>query len=465
MRAGIGGALLASLVAIAIGAPVAAHVGSPDVFLDGQAGPYRVLVTIRPPHAIPGIADVEVLTTDDAVREVRIVPLPLTGPGALRAPVADVATRSPGDPRLFTGHLWMMTAGAWQVRIAVSGESGSGSLAVPVPTLPQSTLAMSRLRGVFLAGLMFLLAAGFVAIVSALVREAALPEGEEPGRAHRRRGRVAGAVAGVLVAAAAISGNAWWSAEAAHYSRYVYRPLEGAVTVRDSTLTLTLRDPGWIPSRRLDDFVPDHGHVMHLFVVSPMLDQLWHLHPAQGGIGTFELPLPALPAGRYELFGDLVHQTGVSETVMASVEAPGGGARLTGDDSAYPSPLSGRIVWEGAGQPLVAKRLTLFTFRVEDFDGRPARDLEPYMGMAGHAIFIRRDRQVFAHVHPSGSAPLAAMELAAQGLGSVHAHRDDLRPSTVSFPYGFPGPGDYRVFVQVKRQGRVETAAFDAHVE
>jgi len=30
-----------------------AHVGSPDVFLEASAGPYRLLVTVRPPLAIP----------------------------------------------------------------------------------------------------------------------------------------------------------------------------------------------------------------------------------------------------------------------------------------------------------------------------------------------------------------------------------------------------------------------------
>ena len=57
------------------------------MFLDGQAGPYRVLVTVRPPYAVPGIADVEILTTSSDVKDVRIVPLPLTGPGAQFAPV------------------------------------------------------------------------------------------------------------------------------------------------------------------------------------------------------------------------------------------------------------------------------------------------------------------------------------------------------------------------------------------
>ena len=86
------------------------------------------------------------------------------------------------------------------------------------------------------------------------------------------------------------------------------------------------------------------------------------------------------------------------------------------------------------------------------------------MGMPGHAIFIRRDRRVFAHVHPSGSAPMAAMEMAMAST-QPHGHHGATLPPTVSFPYGFPEPGDYRIFVQVKRSGHVQTGVFDAHVE
>src|SRR5204863_8831147 len=127
---------------------------------------------------VPGVADVEVLATSDDVNDVRIVPLPLTGPGAQLAPAADVATRSPGDPRLFTGQLWMMTAGAWQVRVAVSGDRGQGTLSVPVPTMPQATLAMTRALRALLFGFMLVLCTSFIAIVSAIAREAWLEAGD-----------------------------------------------------------------------------------------------------------------------------------------------------------------------------------------------------------------------------------------------------------------------------------------------
>jgi hypothetical protein len=469
--------LLVLAIACACQVAVEAHVGSPDVFLEASAGPYRLLVTVRPPHASPGVADVEVRSTTADVRDVRIVPLPLTGPGAEFAPVPDRAVRSSEDPQLFTGHLWMMTAGAWQVRITATGDRGEGSLAVPVPTLPQSTLAMSAALRALLVGLMLILAGGFVAIIAAVAREASLAPGASPDKRARRRGRIAGAIAAGLAILVVVLGNSWWGAEAALYGRYVYKPLEATATVApNGRLALTLRDPGWIGSRRLDDFVADHDHVMHLFVVPPTLDRLWHLHPSETATAAFEQRLPDMPSGQYELFADLVHATGVSETVVAQLEAPAfQGTPLTGDDSALTDDPATTIVWVRDEKPLVPRRLTMFTFRVDDASGQPATDLELYMGMPGHAVFVRRDRRVFAHVHPAGSAPMAALAIGQRGLPTAnrgdeaaadpHAQHAATPPSTVSFPYGFPEAGDYRIFVQVKRSGRIVTSAFDAHVD
>jgi len=352
--------------------------------------------------------------------------------------------------------------------------------------------------------LMVLLCSGFVAIISAMAREARLDAGEKPDADARRHGRIAGAIAAAVVIAAVFFGNQWWTAEALDYARYVYKPLTATPSVTgDGALQLELRDPGWIASRRLDDLVADHGHLMHLFVVSPALDRLWHLHPSQVATAAFEHQLPPMPAGSYELFADVVHKTGVSETITGTLAAPAiQGEGPSGDDSAWvestvrlpavapgasarprrssdenersgggkpdtTSALSdgGRIIWVRDEAPLVPKRLTLFTFRVEDADGQPARNLELYMGMPGHAVFIKRDRRVFAHVHPTGSAPMAAIAIAMPAADPHAQHRAEAGlPPTVSFPYGFPEPGDYRIFVQIKRSGSVQTGAFDVTV-
>jgi hypothetical protein len=157
----------------------------------------------------------------------------------------------------------------------------------------------------------------------------------------------------------------------------------------------------------------------------------------------------------------------VSETVTGRLESTATeGIPLTGDDSAWAESdrPDTKIVWVRDNSPLVPKRLTTFTFQVEDVSGQPARDLELYMGMPGHAIFVKRDRKVFAHVHPSGSAPMAAIDLAMPGAMS-HAPHEAVTPATVTFPYGFPEPGQYRIFVQVKRAGAIVTGAFDADVK
>jgi hypothetical protein len=38
--------------------------------------------------------------------------------------------------------------------------------------------------------------------------------------------------------------------------------------------------------------------------------------------------------------------------------------------------------------------------------------------------------------------------------------RADTMPSVIEFPYEFPKGGDYRLFIQVKRAGRIHTGAF-----
>ena len=478
---------IAFVAVVGVTATASAHVGSPDVYFEGAAGPYRVLVTVRPPEAVPGIAEVAARIADpvDATSRVTMVPLPAQGIGAKLSPTPDVAARDGVDAQTFVGHLWLMQAGAWQVRIAIDGARGHGELAVPVPALPARTKKMQTALGIGLLALLGLLAFGAISIAGAGARDAALEPGAVPSDEARRRGTRARVIAGVVVVVALVGGNAWWNAAASDYALYVYKPLGLRTRIDGGVLALQLEDPGWLTSRHVDDLVPDHDHLMHLYVIrAPAMDRVWHLHPEATGGGAFRYALPAMEAGHYRLYADVVHATGLAETAVAEIDLPAAiehGASLDGDNatgsapaafdptrSAAPLDGGARMVWLRDDAPVRARKAGWFRFHVEDAGGA-AQPLEPYMGMMGHAAFVGRDGSTFAHVHPTGSVPMAAM-MALDGTPAdadamAKLHATPAGATDVSFPYGFPQAGDYRIFVQVKRAGHIETGVFDAHAE
>ena len=119
---------------------------------------------------------------------------------------------------------------------------------------------------------------------------------------------------------------------------------------------------------------------------------------------------------------------------------------------------------------------TSLRFAILTPEGRPAT-LQPYMGMLGHAVVRRSDGGVFTHLHPSGTISMTAQELFARRGGGATTNAQStahLRSAgsadanainEVAFPYAFPRPGDYRVWVQVRTGGRVLTGVFDMRVQ
>jgi hypothetical protein len=477
-----------------------AHVGSPDTFYEGNAGPYRLFVTVRMPDVIPGVAEVEIRSESGDVTALRILPLRLTGAGSEYAPKPDPLERSEQDPQSFSGRVWLMESHALQLRVEADGARGAGTLAVPLMAEAQRTMRMNRQLGAILTAFMIFLAVSFVLILRVALADARLEPGavSESGSAPKLRWMTAAGV--LLVLGILFLGNFWWNAEAKAYSLRVMAPptfravLEPAERLKllppegQSPLRGGLSFGRWIPwAEAVQDLRPDHGHLVHLFLVrKPAWDYFCHLHPEKDPQGFFSVDLPHLPAGSYQMFADVVTDTGLAITMMGQIDLPETvGKPLRGDDStaaaaskAAPGTEAasvlpdGRMVWERDRGPLRPRTALRLRFQVQDSQGKPAQDLEPYMGMAGHLILLRSDGTVFAHVHPAGSVAMASLELAEKSIAAPGMRGMDSMPgmhspaisSEVSFPYGFPQAGDYRLFVQIKRHGQVQTGVFDAHV-
>ena len=481
---------------------------------------------------IPGIAEIQIRSSTPGVKQIKIVPLYIVGEGSKYPPPPDVLLPSKDDPQFFSGKLWLMASGSWQVRVEADGDAGSGTIAVPVPAAARSTMPMQKSLGALLAGLMVLLVAGIVSIIGAARREGQLEPGQQAGPAQKRAARFVMAGAFLVVAAVLAGGAFWWKTAAANLSnRMIYTAPDLFVSlVPGDQMLLRIGDSKWHtrrPETVATPLMPDHGHLMHLFLIrTPQMDRFYHLHPVPDKGGVFLDNLPPVAAGHYQVFADIVRVSGFPDTLSAQIDIPEtAGKPLSGDDStASAVPISAdsqnakdasgantkdmkdakptndaqaslisalpdgtRMIWERAAGSLPANQLLWFKFRLEDANGKPVASLEPYMGMAGHAEFVRSDLSVFAHVHPDGSVPMAAVELADATLAKNAAFPASSSPATteikmpamaampgmadgplapeVSFPYGFPKPGLYRIFVQVKYNGRVETGVFDAQVK
>lgn len=167
-------------------------------------------------------------------------------------------------------------------------------------------------------------------------------------------------------------------------------------------------------------------------------------------------------------------------------------------------------IWEGKpDKPLDAGKPYQLNFEIFNPDNSPCFP-EPYLGMLGHAVVMRSDGSVYIHLHPSGSYSMAAeqsfenrisdtahvarrpkpdvfrdsidrhlarlnamptvdRELFLMGeMGMYNAEEGGMtgmeHGTRISFPYAFPKAGQYRIFLQIKRNDKVLTGAFDVKV-
>ncbi len=477
---------------LALAPRLAAHIGNSAVVLDGPAGPYAVRVIIRPPPVVPGRADIVVRLLDADAGGVEVTVLPVSARLGLKgAPPADVAEPVAGEPALRHAELWFMTSGSYSVQVALRGSRGAGTIIVPVLSVATTRLPMSPALGVLLGALGLLLFVGGVSLVGAAVRESLLPAGAVITPALRRRGIWAGVAAAVILAGTLYAGRQWWNREDRDYRMnaiYQPRPLVATLGVQHGQTVLSLGVK--LRAGEENDIVnllPDHGKLMHLFMIrEPGLDVLAHLHPVRTGRRQFGVPLPPLPPGRYRLYADVTYETGFAATLTTAVDlgspapaAPTAGALSRDPDDSWfigtaATAAAAPVRLERTGPAAItAGRDLNLDFKLVDRAGRPVA-IEPYMGMLGHAAIRRSDGSVFSHVHPIGTASMAAqmyfMGQAERQGGAVVPMDPAMHlaaatgATTVSFPYLFPQAGVYRVWVQVKAGGRVVTGVFDLDV-
>lgn len=531
-----------------------AHIGSPGVTFEGNAGEYPLMVLINPPQVIPGTASVDIYM-DAATKVQSIFAKPVYWfAGAKGTPEADQMLPVPGEPGHYRGNIWLMDNGTWAIEVDVKGSVGEGKVMVPVMAVSTVQREMDPSLGWTLMGLAILLVVLMITIIAASVSDS-VARTEQDAIALKRKRWTSIVASTVLLGLLLYGGKTWWDSWAGNYQRYMYRPFKARTTVQldagvrmlsftvDTTRLNTLAF-----TRNISYIIPDHGKLMHMFLVrAGSMDVFAHLHPIRKDSVTFLAPLPPLPEGKYLVFADVTRLSGFSETIPDTVQiieraVPTVNAMMVGevrrdDDDTYfltnaisrtAAPLTGpevlvcgkpgvrlplsdgsMLTWEhDPSTKLQAGKLYSLKFNLQDEAGKPAV-IEPYMGMPGHAVIMKDDGSVYIHLHPVGSYSMASQQAMKDRFekhagrievkdlprsaafrdsidqvitrlnnlpetqrdtilmaGMSHATLDPEHPqhSVVSFPYAFPSAGHYRIWIQMKRNGKIVNSAFDAEV-
>ncbi|MEO7990090.1 MAG: hypothetical protein ABI663_11140 [Chryseolinea sp.] len=529
------------------------HIGSPGVTFEGKAGAYGVMVLITPPDVIPGTAIIHIYTKGDGIESIWAKPVYWFA-GSKGAPSADQMSPVPNEPGHYQGLVWLMNAGASGIDLEIKGSSGTGTILVPVMAVSTTQREMPSSLGWILFALCVFLVGLMVTIISASVSDGLVkPSDEITSRVLRKRWIGAG-VSAVLLVLILWGGKSWWNNWASDYKRFMYKPLRASSTISQlrgqSMLELKIDTTPHAQlnyTRKLSYVVPDHGKLMHMFLVrAGSMDVFAHLHPQRKNSATYIAKLPPLPNGKYLIFADITRLSGFSETIPDTIEIENkipatlvsmDSISLNRDDTYFTTnpistsssssntddgimvcgkpgvktslPDGSTAIWEHkSNEPFVAGKLYELAFNILDENGKPAV-LDPYLGMMGHAVVMKDDGSVYIHLHPVGSYSMASqqtmlnrfeketgpvnwekltrssvfMDSINQVVASLDAMSEEDRNkvlmgnmnhevdaehpehSVVTFPYSFPTPGNYRIWIQMKRNGKILNSAFDATVE
>jgi hypothetical protein len=329
---------------------------------------------------------------------------------------------------------------------------------------------------------------GLISIIGSAVRESLLPPGRVADAGDRDRARRGMVVAMILAGSALGIGADWWVRVDAQHRAVLDHPWTSRATVRNDTLEFAITDSTWLMRddstfrRRMHNsfspgLIQDHGKLMHLFLIRDGdMSAFAHLHPVTNDEEHFTTAAPQLPAGRYHLFADIVDGGGGARTIATTMDMNNGVPTTPGDSddaiwiatrnnafTATSDTLGTDVIMKWVG-PSTFKASEPVELRADVVDQKDsALTLEPYMGMAAHAVVASPDGSVFVHLHPMGTVSMAAQMKVAIG-GQPMGMQTSAVDGRLSFPYSFPKPGRYRVWIEIRHGGRVLTAVHDVEV-
>ncbi len=210
---------------------------------------------------------------------------------------------------------------------------------------------------------------------------------------------------------------------------------------------------------RVKKYVVNHEKLFHLFVVSQDLTVYQHIHPQLKRDGSFEVETVLPKPGLYKLHADFFPTGGTAQVLHREFSTAGYRASRVSalpsliPDEKFVKRVDGmKISLELEGNPVAGALVPLKYRLTDERTGEPVRDLEPYLGAWGHTLMLNADQSEYLHSHPTEMLPIGEPAESLRGGPEVE------------FKTMFPAAGNYRIWTQFQRAGRVVTVFFTVKV-
>lgn len=242
-----------------------------------------------------------------------------------------------------------------------------------------------------------------------------------------------------------------------------------------STLSFTVKDrQGAIVS----DLPIVHEKPMHLLIVSADLAEFYHVHPDQSADGSYKVTHTFPNGGAYKLYADFTPKDSVQvvEQIEVKVAGPERAKAALVPDATFEKTVDGlKVAMKPSAEIEAGQELTLDFQAFDSVTGKPATDLQNYLGELAHFVIISEDLKDFVHAHPMAKGEkMDGMKMdgdkPAGHADSGHEHSTMegtvTKPSAseVSAHTTFPRTGIYRLWGQFQRGGKVITVPFTVNV-
>jgi hypothetical protein len=219
-----------------------------------------------------------------------------------------------------------------------------------------------------------------------------------------------------------------------------------------------------------DSLLVTHEKRMHLIVVSRDLEYFSHLHPV-GEAGGRYVVTETLPApGPYLLYNEFFTLDGKAQ-IERDVLTVGESAAQDADPPlpstvGVPQTQGGLTALLTADARKIRRRVsTSFIVKLTDTEGKPATDLEPFLGAPAHVVVVSADTKQFAHTHADLPGGAMSGDLGGGNMGQMVMPTPPARfGPELQFSHTFMQPGRYRVWVQFGHRGEVVTFGFNVEV-